>query len=136
MISRPRSCRHLRTAASSSVALARLGLRTIGADVRGGKKIAFHMLASTPGGPLPFGVITVMPVTVPCFTCAAPVLDDGAMPWFCAELSAPEQSLDIRELEFHICRAAVAALAGIGRCFHLAQKRVHFLRLESSPGAH
>src|SRR5262249_19280681 len=51
-------------------------------------------------------------------------------------LPPAEQPLDIGELELHVGGAAVVALAGIGRCFHLAQQRVHLLRLELAAGAH
>ena len=39
----------------------------------------------------------------------------------------PEQLLDIGELQFHISRPAVIALAGIVGAFHGAQQRVHLL---------
>src|SRR3954452_14562743 len=48
-------------------------------------------------------------------------------------LSSPEQLLDIAQLQFHIGRPAVVALAGIRRVFHLAQQCVHLFRLEASP---
>ncbi len=41
-----------------------------------------------------------------------------------------------RQLQFDIGRPAVIALAGIRRVFHLAQQRVHLLRLEAAAGAH
>src|SRR3954466_13987992 len=47
----------------------------------------------------------------------------------------PEQLLDIAQLQFHISRAAVVALAGIRRVFHLAQQRVHLFRFEAAAGA-
>src|SRR3954454_24107787 len=47
-----------------------------------------------------------------------------------------EQLLDIGELQFDIGRAAVVALAGVRRVFHLAQQRVHLLRLEAAAGPH
>src|ERR1700730_18263163 len=40
-------------------------------------------------------------------------------------LSPPKQPLDIGELQLHIGRAAMIALAGIRRRFHFAQQRVH-----------
>ena len=60
---------------------------------------------------------------------------------FCAQRHRPrlapaEQSLDVAELQFHIGRAAVIALAGIGCPLHLAQQRIHLGRLEPAPGAH
>jgi len=51
-------------------------------------------------------------------------------------LPSPEQLLDIAQLQFHIGRPAVVALAGIRRVFHLAQQRVHLFRLEAAAGAH
>ena len=50
--------------------------------------------------------------------------------------SSPEQPLDIRQLQFHIGRPAVIALAGIRRDFHLAKKRIQLLGLEPSPRTH
>ena len=41
-----------------------------------------------------------------------------------------------RQLQFHIGRPAVIALAGIRRVFHFAQQRVHLFRLEAAAGAH
>jgi hypothetical protein len=51
-------------------------------------------------------------------------------------LSPPKQTLDVGEFQFDIGRAAVVALAGIGRDFHLAQQRVHLLDFEAAAGAH
>src|SRR6266404_6864993 len=48
----------------------------------------------------------------------------------------PEQTLDVGELQLHVSRTAVVALAGIGRSFHFPQQRVHLLALEPAPGAH
>ena len=50
-------------------------------------------------------------------------------------LSPPEEPLDISQLQFHIGRAAVIALARAGRALHLAQQRVHLLRQEPPAGA-
>src|ERR1700739_1832796 len=49
--------------------------------------------------------------------------------------AASEQPLDVGELELDIGRAAMIALPGIRRRFHLAQQRVHLLGLEPPPGA-
>ena len=55
----------------------------------------------------------------------------------CEAMSAPpEQLFDVGELQFHIGRTAVIALAGIGRVFHLAKQRVHLFRLEAASGAY
>ena len=62
--------------------------------------------------------------------------DDGVMRSSRLPLPPPEQLLDIAQLQFHIGRPAVVALAGIRRVFHLAQQRVHLFRLEDAPGAH
>src|SRR6476469_2369936 len=43
-------------------------------------------------------------------------------------LAPTEQPLDVGELQFHVGRAAVIALAGIGRPLHLAQQRIHLGR--------
>ena len=43
------------------------------------------------------------------------------------ELPSPEQTLDVGQFQRDVSRAAVVALAGIGRCFHLAEQSVHFL---------
>ena len=61
--------------------------------------------------------------------------DSGARPErlcppYESALSSPEQLLDIAQLQFHIGRPAVVALAGIRRVFHLAQQRVHLFGLE------
>jgi hypothetical protein len=37
------------------------------------------------------------------------------------DLLPPEQPLDIRQFQFDVGRAAVIALAGVGRRFHLAE---------------
>src|SRR5262249_60028319 len=47
--------------------------------------------------------------------------------------SPAEQPLDIAELEFHVGRPAVIALAGIGRRLHLTQECIHLLALEAAP---
>src|SRR5581483_2247885 len=51
-------------------------------------------------------------------------------------LPSTKQSLDVGELEFDVSRAPVITLAGIGRSFHFAKERIHFLWLETTPGAH
>ena len=51
-------------------------------------------------------------------------------------LSAAEQPLDVGQLQLHIGGAAVVALAGMGRGFHLAQERVHLGGVERAPRAH
>ena len=48
----------------------------------------------------------------------------------------PNSLLDIRQLELDIGRAAVIALAGMGRGFHLAQQGVHLLGIQPPSGAH
>src|SRR5215475_1468921 len=50
--------------------------------------------------------------------------------------SAAEQPLDIGELELHVSRPAVIALAGIGRRLHLTQECIHLFRLEAAARAH
>src|SRR5262249_33953618 len=51
--------------------------------------------------------------------------------------SAPaEQLFDIRQLELHIGRPAMVALAGMGRGFHLAQQGVHLLAIQAASGPH
>ena len=42
-------------------------------------------------------------------------------------LTPPEQALDIGEFELDIGGAAMIALAGIRRCFHLAEQCVHLI---------
>src|SRR5438270_639866 len=49
---------------------------------------------------------------------------------------ASEQPLDIAELQFHVGRTPVVALAGIGRRLHFPQQRVHLFNLEAAPRAH
>ena len=49
-------------------------------------------------------------------------------------LPPPEQLLDIAQLQFHIGRPAVVALAGVRRRLHLAQQCVHLLCLEAAAG--
>ncbi len=44
-------------------------------------------------------------------------------------LAPPEQPVDVRELQFHVGRSAMVALAGARRRLHLAQKRVHLIGL-------
>jgi 16S rRNA (guanine966-N2)-methyltransferase len=51
-------------------------------------------------------------------------------------LTPAEQPLDVGKFQFHVSRATVIALPGIWRDFHLAQKRIHLLRLQSAAGAH
>ena len=51
-------------------------------------------------------------------------------------LAPTEKLFDIGELEFHVGRPPVAALAGMGRCFHFAQQRVHLVAVQAPPGAH
>ncbi len=48
----------------------------------------------------------------------------------------PEQPLDIGELQLDIGRAAVVALAGMGRGLHLAQQGIHLGEVEAPAGAH
>src|SRR5262249_56660410 len=50
--------------------------------------------------------------------------------------SRAEQPLDIGELELHVSRPAVIALAGIGCRLHFAQQRVHLLAFEAAARAH
>src|SRR5262249_60612622 len=51
-------------------------------------------------------------------------------------LPPAEQPLDVGELELHVGRPAVIALAGIGGRLHFAQQRVHLLALEAAGPAH
>ena len=53
----------------------------------------------------------------------------GSTPWGRASIDhrAPEQPFDIGQLQFHIGRPPVVALAGMRRRLHLAQQRVHLL---------
>ena len=54
----------------------------------------------------------------------------------CGFASPPsEQSFDVGELQFDVGRAAVVALAAVGRCFHLAQQGVHFVLVQAAAGA-
>jgi len=50
-------------------------------------------------------------------------------------LSSPEQLFDIRQFQFDIGRAAVVALAAVGRALHFAQERIHFVGIETAAGA-
>src|SRR5687767_7478311 len=49
-------------------------------------------------------------------------------------LSAPEQALDVGQLQFNIGRAAVDTLSRMRNPLHLAEERVHLLRAEAPPG--
>ena len=62
-------------------------------------------------------------------------MEDGAT---CSSdaLTSTEEPLDIGELQLDECRAAVVALARIGRAFHFAQEGVHLLGPQPTPGAH
>src|SRR6266478_8359767 len=51
-------------------------------------------------------------------------------------LAPAEEALDVGEVECHIGRAAVIALAAVGGGLHLAQQRVHLGGREAPPGAH
>ena len=51
-------------------------------------------------------------------------------------LSSAEQLFDIVELQFHIGRPAVVALAGARRAFHLAQQGIHLVAVEPAPRPH
>ena len=55
--------------------------------------------------------------------------------WF-TRLAALKQLLDVGQLQLDIGRAAVVALAGEGRPFHITQKTVHFLGCQSPAGPH
>ena len=48
----------------------------------------------------------------------------------------PEQLFDIRQLQLDIGRATVAALAGMRCRFHFPEQGIHFIRIETAPGAH
>src|SRR5262249_531321 len=51
--------------------------------------------------------------------------------------SAPaEQALDIGELQLDIGWAPMVALAGMGCFLHLAQKCIHFVKIEAATGTH
>jgi len=45
---------------------------------------------------------------------------------------SPEQLLQVVQLQLHIGRTAVVALAGVGGGFHLAEKGVHLRRREDA----
>src|SRR4051812_47540467 len=55
---------------------------------------------------------------------------------FQSSLTAPEEPLDVGELQLYIGRAAVIALARVFRVFHVAKESIHLLRLQPAPGAH
>ena len=51
--------------------------------------------------------------------------------------SAPaEHPFDVGELQLHIGRPPVIALAGMRGRFHLAQQRVHLIGIEAAPRTH
>ena len=51
------------------------------------------------------------------------------------ELSAGEKFFDIFEFELDIRRAAVVALAGMRRFFHITEESVHLFNVELSAGS-
>ena len=51
-------------------------------------------------------------------------------------LTPAEQLLDVGQLEFHVGRPAVVALARMGRRLHLPQQLVHLFDIELAAGAH
>src|SRR5712691_12183248 len=53
-----------------------------------------------------------------------------------SKLAALEQLLDVGELELDVSGPAVIALAGEGRRLHVAEERVHLLRIEPTASAH
>src|SRR5262249_53738624 len=66
-------------------------------------------------------------------TISSPSVASSAMK---SASSPAEQPLDIAELELHVGRPAVIALAGIGGRLHLTQECIHLFWLQAAARAH